>query len=302
MGERAPAASVWDSVQVVGLSPVLRLLRYVPGPQSERILAGTGIVQGLLDARRGPVALEWASHHASRRREQWAIAIALLANRGRFLARGLLVSFPDATAFLQRCVVEGVEHLETARRAGGVILLCFHVGPPVAIQTLALHGYPVMRGGRDMRFAAPRPPRGWRVDSPKPDRSILSGDFAARVRGLYQLRQCLRSGQLVGLAADGLNGQVAFRVRIPGRSVAIRAGWFGLRRTTGTTTLPVLTHREGARNVVRICPPLPAPARSVGEDAGACREVLALLLADYVSRFPEQCLSFAFWADPLPRA
>jgi lauroyl/myristoyl acyltransferase len=297
VGERAVAASPWDTVQVVGLPPLLRLLRYLPGPQSEGVLAGTGMVQGLVDARRGPVALEWASHYATRRREQWAIALALLANRGRFLARGLRISFPDAAAFLQQCVVDGAEHLESARRAGGVILLGFHVGPPVAIQLLALHGYPVMRGGWGMRFAAPRPPRGWR-DTPGPDRPILWGDFATRVRGLYRLRQCLREGQLVGITADGTDGQVAFRVLMPGRSVAIRAGWFGLRRATGAATLPVLTHREGVRSVVRICPPLPAPVRSAGEDAATCREVLAPLLADYARRFPEQCVSFAFSADP----
>ena len=280
----------------MGLPPLFRILKWLPAPQRERILAAAGIAQGLLDARRLPPALDWASRYSGDSRDTWGIALALLANRGRFLAQGTLLSFPDPAAFLRRSVLKGVEHLDAVSREGGTVLLGFHVGPAVSAPALGLHGYHVTFAGEGTRFTW-QPPAPWiGSDIAMPDTTLRWSHIATRVSGLYRLRQLLLAGELIGISADGVDGRVAFRVSLPGRSIAIRAGWFTLRRDTGAVTLPVLTHWEPAKVVVTIHPPLPRPVRDVAKDADACQEPLSRILIDYARRFPEQCLSFAFWA------
>jgi lauroyl/myristoyl acyltransferase len=86
----------------------------------------------------------------------------------------------------------------------------------------------------------------------------------------------------------------AFSVPLPGRPIVIQKGWFALRRLTGATVLPVLSHLEGPAQVVTIHPALPAPIDDPAVDLETCRRALGDLLADFTARHPEQCPLFAF--------
>lgn len=84
------------------------------------------------------------------------------------------------------------------------------------------------------------------------------------------MRDLLRSGALVYLRADGPFGREAFRFDLPGESMIVRAGWLALRQLTRAPTFPVLTHRDGKRQVIVIHPALPPPAgRSALDSEGA---------------------------------
>lgn len=292
---------IWPRVRAVALPPLLRLFQRLPAPLSEEILALLGIVRGFLDPRQLRQALNWASSHSTRETGKWALALSLLAHRGRFLAEATLLSFPDPATLLRRCVFEGVEHLEAASRGGGAILLGFHMGSAITYRALRLRGYRIHSVGQGIRVAWPRPPAVWTQD-PGFNRGsvILWTDRASRVSGLYRLRGLLTSGEIVGMYADGRDGREAFRISLPGRAAVIRAGWFALRRQTGAVTLPVLTHRERRKVVVTIHPPLPPPTSDPDHDITVCRDVLTRILAEYVRRFPEQCLSLVFWGGSNP--
>lgn len=62
------------------------------------------------------------------------------------------------------------------------------------------------------------------------------------------------------LSADGPFGREAFRFDLPGESMIVRAGWLALRQLPRAPTFPVLTHRDGKRQVIVIHPALPPPA------------------------------------------
>jgi lauroyl/myristoyl acyltransferase len=114
------------------------------------------------------------------------------------------------------------------------------------------------------------------------------------LRRLYRARRILLDGGNVFISADGAHGQIAFTVPLAGGPVAIREGWRVLRRATGATVLPVLSHMEGRRQITTVHPPLPPLAADPLLDLDACRDALGHLLGDYVRRFPDQCYSLAF--------
>ena len=76
----------------------------------------------------------------------------------------------------------------------------------------------------------------------------------------------------------------------PGGPMIVRAGWLALRQLTHAPTFPVLSHREGARQVIVIHPALPPPASRPRAGRGP---VPARARSRWSSRscggFPEQC-------------
>jgi hypothetical protein len=122
----------------------------------------------------------------------------------------------------------------------------------------------------------------------------LPADPAGQLRALYRMRSLLAQNELLYLTADGPHGQEAFRLDIPGRALIVRKGWLALRRHVRVPTLPVLSHMEHRRRVIVVGPPLPPVQDDAAADAGACRDVLAQLVTDYVRRFPSQCRYLAF--------
>lgn len=266
------------------LRALLPLLRRLPRPAIEWSFAAAAIVDGVLRNGRFGRAVQWADAQGRRGLARQRLALAVLANHGRYVAEEALTT--DRGGDGRRIVLEGAEHLARLEGAGA-LLLGFHLGPPNAWFALRALGYPVRIAGR---FAAAPNASRWQEALSAGDAIPLSnGAPAARVESLYQLRGLLRDGALVYMTADGPFGREADRLALPGGAMIIRGGWLALRRATGVATLPMLTYRAGGRQTIAVHAPLPAPVDDDACDLAACRDALSPLLADYVERFPTQC-------------
>lgn len=269
---------------------VLAALRHAPAPLTTGVLAGLALADGIVRRGRFARAHAWAGAQGYRGWGRTRLALALLANHGRYVAQEAMVGLDSEDAVRQESVVRGVEHLAGAG-AGGALLLGMHVGPPRAWLMLRAHGVPVSfairaTAGRGSRWDA------WRREGvvvPLP-----YGAPETRVQGLYTLRRLLADGRYVFLAADGPFGGELFRLDLPGFTPVVRTGWFTLRRQLRLRTIPVLAHEEGTRRVVTIHPPLPLLADDEEADKAACRAVLTTVIGDYVRRYPSQCRYLAF--------
>ena len=247
------------------LRALVRVLRPLPRALSAEILAAGAVVDGLVRPGRFRRARTWAAAQPGARRSPWRLALALLANHGRFCAEEALLGVTTLEAAARDVVVEGTEHLRATD--AGAILLGFHLGPPRLWVHLRTLGYPVrIGGGLITSIWDPR----WKdmIDAGEVI-YLPAGEAHSRLRGLYQIRDLLRSGALVYLTAEGPFGREAFRLDLPGAPMIVRAGWLTLRRLTGAPTLPVLTHRDGKRQVIVIHPALPPPAGDLARDAAA---------------------------------
>jgi lauroyl/myristoyl acyltransferase len=263
---------------------LLSLLRPLPRPLAEPVLVTLAVLDGLCRRARLRRALTWAADRGARGSNRWRIALALLANHGRFVAREALVGVGDASDLTRDVLVVGREHLPAS---GGALLLGFHLGPPKTWLALRALGFPVRFAGR--LEAAVRDPR-WRACLESGDLVRLpEGDPRTRLAGLLRIRQLLQHGALVYVTADGPFGSEAFRIDLAGGPLVVRSGWLALRRSTGVPTLPVLTYCDGRRRVIVIHPPLPVPADDALADRAACRMALTPLVEAYVDRHPTQC-------------
>jgi hypothetical protein len=273
------------------LRHIIRLLRPLPRTVGEVILAGAAVVDGLVRHGRFRRAYAWAAavqHETGR--PPWRLALALLANHGRFCAEEALLGVSTTDTPAPDVVVEGAHHLPGA--GTGAILLGFHLGPPRAWFHLRSLGYPVRLGGA--LVTAMWDPR-WRgvIDTGEVIH-LPDGSPRDQVPGLYRIRDLLRDGALVFLPAEGPYGREAFRLDLPGGQLIARAGWLALRRLTRAPTFPVLLHRDGKRRVIVIHPALPPPRGGLAADVAQCREMLIPLLESYVRCFPAQCRYLAF--------
>jgi hypothetical protein len=299
----ADAPPLPDGV-VVGMfhsSPRLRrivpLLRWSPRALGEAVLAVLAVADGF---RRGRFrqARVWAAAQPAVAGPPWRLALGLLLNHGRFCAEEALLGVRTMRAPAADVVVEGAKHLPP--RGTGAILLGFHLGPPRIWYHFRMLGYPVRLGGALVTSIQDRRWQGL-IDSGEVV-YIPSGAAAGRLPALLQIRELLRSGDLVFLAADGPYGREAFRVELPGGPLIARNGWLALRRLTRAPTLPVFIHRDGRRRVIVLHPPLPPPVPDVAADAAACRAALVPLIRTYTARFPAQCRYLAFppWSTASP--
>ncbi len=288
----------WNRVKRRALPAAIRVLRRVPYPLAEAILVGASLGQAVANPARLRRARAWAAAGGAGRRRAWAIAIGLLVHRGRSLAASPLAAILDPDGLRRRLRFDGLPHLEDARRQGGVLLLGFHVGLPRLERSLLLLGHRVTILGEDDGVAWPAPPAAWRaLGAPAPMHVWRRDAAQSRADALYRLREAARASEIVMLMGDSGQGRVVFEIPLPGRAVAVRAGWFALRRLTRLPTLPILGHREGGRWVVTVHPALPAPHADERHDAEICRDVLRQILEDFVSRFPDQCLHLAMRED-----
>ncbi|MGE3354934.1 MAG: hypothetical protein AB7O84_24615 [Planctomycetota bacterium] len=266
------------------LRPVISLLRRLPAPISAEALAAVAIVDG---AARGRFtrARRWAAAQGATGFAGVRLALALLANHGRFVAEEALVGVESSADLAHGVVLQGEERLSGL--TGGALLLGFHLGPPKTWLRLRALGYPVRFAGRLQSVAG----------DPRWDAAIASGavirlpegDAGARLQGLMRMRQFLVGGSLIYVTADGPFGREAFSIDLPGGPLVVRQGWLALRRAAGVPTLPVLTWRTGATRVIAVQPPLPDVDPDPARDAERCRAALAPLVSGYVRQHPEQC-------------
>jgi lauroyl/myristoyl acyltransferase len=266
------------------VSALERVLRPLPGPVSEAVLATAAIADGLVHATRFRRARAWAAAQPGVGQPPWRLVLALLANHGRFCAEEAFLGVSRLEDVRRRVVLEGREHLSAA---GGAILLGFHLGSPQAWFRLRALGYPVRFAGRLERKAGD--PRWAEALQAREVIRLPEGSPQERMRGLYHIRDLLRDGAMVFLTADGPFGREAFRIDLPGGPLVVRRGWLALRSLTRVPTLPVLAHRDGRHHIIVVHPALPPPAVDLARDAAQCRAALTPLIESYVRRFPAQC-------------
>jgi lauroyl/myristoyl acyltransferase len=292
LGERVVVGMFHTSPRLRHVIPLLRPLSRRLG---EELLAGAAIVDGLFRGRFRE-AHAWAAAQPGPIGPPWRIALALLANHGRFCAEEAMLGASTTARPAPDVVVEGAENLPAPGH--GAILLGFHLGPPRVWFHLRTLGYAVRLGGA---LVTSMGDSRWNAVIDAGDIVYLPGGPApSRLAGLYQLRELLRDGALVSMAAEGPFGREAFRLELPGGPLIVRAGWLALRRLTQAPTFPMLAHRDGRRRVIVVSPPLPPPVADLGEDKAQCRAALVPLLEAYVRRYPAQCRYLAF--PPWPTA
>jgi lauroyl/myristoyl acyltransferase len=267
---------------------ILIALRPLPWPWAERLLEASFRVRALVEIRDLRRALAWAGAQPGVT-NRWRLAVALSAYEGRFVARNSLLGIRTPEILRRFTTVRGAEHLAGAVR--GVILLGFQAGPRLSWLALRAAGHRLTwLGGRPSPLWSPHIRK--RYLDGQGD-LILSTGAVESMRLLRRAQRILRDGGAVFMNADGA-GTGAFSVPLPGRPIVIQEGWLALRRLTGATVLPVLSHLEGPTQVVAIHPPLPAPTDDPAVDLENCRRALGDLLIDYTARHPEQCALFAF--------
>ena len=232
---------------------ILIALRPLPWPRAERLLEASFGIRALVALRDLRLGLAWAGAQPGVT-SRWRLAAALSAYEGRFVARHALLGIRTPEALRRLTVVCGAEHLAGAGR--GVILLGFLAGPRLSWLALRAAGHRLTwLGGRPSPLWSPHI-RTRYLDGQGD--LILSTGAVESMRLLRRAQQILRDGESVFMNADGA-GTGAFSVPLPGRQIVIQEGWLALRRLTGATVLPVLSHLEGPTQVVTIHPPLPSP-------------------------------------------
>lgn len=268
------------------LAPWASALRALPYPVTSGLLATAAVAEGIISNGRFRRALSWARDRGFTRGAQWRLAVALLANHGRFVAEEAMLGAESTDDLARNVTLLGAERLATLR-GRGALLVGFHLGPPKTWMVLRAMGYPVRFAGR--LEAATRDRRWDRALAAGEAFRLPDGDARARTATLFRMRNALRSGALVYLTADGPFGAEAFRIDLAGGSIVVRSGWLAARRAAGVPTFPVLTWREGGRRAIEVHPPLPEVDPDPSSDARACHAALAPLIGDYVRRFPDQC-------------
>lgn len=123
------------------LRPLMALLRRIPVVPARWMLSGLAIGDGICRRRRFQLACEWAEAQGRSGADRWRLALAILANHGRFVADEAMLGVTELSELRRGTVVEGAEHLRAA--AQGAILLGFHLGPPRTPYILQAFGYPV---------------------------------------------------------------------------------------------------------------------------------------------------------------
>ncbi|HZS34330.1 MAG TPA: hypothetical protein VFC42_13235 [Methylomirabilota bacterium] len=281
-----------------GVPLFVQALRRLPFFLSERLLIGLAGVRALLAPARLRRVYRWAAAGGAGSRSPWAVAVGVHAHWARAWAVCPSLALLSPERLRRRLDVEGLAHLEQARAAGGVVLLGFHLGMPSLNLVLPLLGYELTALGQQDPIAWPDPPEAWK---PFHERSRMllwrPGLPATRAAALLGLHKAVARGEIVAIMGDAGEGRALFDVRLPGRPLAVRAGWFALRRLTGAPILPILGHRDGARWRLTIHPPLPPPDPDEPRDREACRAALTALLQRFVARYPEQCSYLAMHAD-----
>lgn len=267
------------------LRGVMPILRVCPPTLGRRVVATLAVVDGVVRRGRYAEASAWAAAQGFGAWKRQRVALALLANHGRFVAEEALLGVETTKELARDVTVLGGERLTAY--PGGALLLGFHLGPPKTWLRLRALGYPVCFAGRlATTLADPR----WQaaVEAGVVIR-LPEGEPASRVQSLLRMRRRLEEGALVYVTGDGPFGREAIRIDLPGSPLALRAGWLALRRATGVPTLPVLTWQETGRRIIAVHPPLPPPEADPSRDAAACLAVLAPLVREYVRRHPTQC-------------
>jgi hypothetical protein len=293
MRRREPPASLYERLQVAALPTFLRVARRLPRRCGVGLVVAAAIGQAMLDPLRLSRAIRWVSAHRVGVRQRASSLVLLLVNRGRFLAWATGIGEADPGTLQETVTIEGRALLDEAAAGSGVLVVTLHLGPGSTARALRECGYAVVVGGEGFRFVAPDPPVAW--DTLPPVVRVPWRDTDSRATGLYELARYLRRGSVVVLPADAPDkGRVEFSLRLSGRQLDVRSGWFTLRRLTKAPTLLVLHAWSARGRVVTVHPPLPPPMANVESDRVACHAYLFDAVQRFVVAHPEQCVSLAW--------
>ncbi len=289
----AKTGSVPPRIQAVAIPLVIRALKACPLPLLETIFGGISLARALTEPRRVARALARANSQGRVGIRRWSLVLRLLVNRGRFLALAAAPAVVEPEALRGRLYVEGATGFESGPQGTGRIVLTFHLGPGLTGVAMALQGLTTTGSGEGWSFENwPLPKPSWRGIPHVASVLWRADDTASRAVAMHQLYRLLADGHTVRLPADGGVGGELFAMPLPGGGrLVIRAGWWVLRRRTAVPVFPVLCHQEGRRIVVVVHPPLPPVGADAAEDLAVCRAALSALIADYVQRFPAQCVT-----------
>ena len=262
------------------------MLDLLPPLWGEELCAALFVAMAVVRPGRLRRALAWAAHYPRAGRSALRLAVEVCAYQGRFRAKHALLGMSTPADLLPRVRLVGQEHL---RRAGGALLLGFHVGPPTVSEGICLAGHPV-RTVQGIRHSRAWSSRAWAPMRAMAENFPLSDASPALGAVLYRARWRLLNGDTIYLTADGGRGRPAFSVLVPGAPpLVIQSGWLVLRRDCAVPVLPVVAHMEDGIQVITIHPPLPNVHPDHQLDIAACRDVISLLLANFARQFPEQC-------------
>jgi lauroyl/myristoyl acyltransferase len=270
------------------IQPLLPLLRKIPAGAAGRLMGAAAVAQGVVRDRRLARAVRWARAQGFSGPARYRVALATLANHGRYVAQEAMLGIASAGELQAASTIIGGEHLVSA---GGGLLVGMHIGPPRSWLYLRAHGHRVRVVIRETAG------QGAAWDRLRDDEVVVPlslTDPARRVQSLYRIRRLLADGALVFLTADGPLGATQFTLEVPGAAPAIRVGWFSLRRTLKVPAFPLFIHEEGERRIVTVHPALPPPDPDAARDAEICRSRLTTLVGDYVRQYPTQCRYLAF--------
>jgi hypothetical protein len=268
---------------------VVRLLTRLPWPWNQEILASLSLVEGCVRPFVAARAWRWASGLSAGRRLPGLVR--MLGNHGRFAAKEGLLAAGGRAALLARVRFEGLEHLDRACAAGGVLLFGFHLGPPVGPLALRARGYRPRvwtgTGVDPLRLSA------WSTCLEPGEDPFVRQPAGGAVASLSHVVKLLRERELVFVAVDG-KGKSAFEIVTQARTVPVRTGCLALRRHARPASLPLTTRLERGRVVVTVHAALPAVDPDPERDLALCREALTPLVSDYAMRYPDQCRPMSF--------
>lgn len=255
---QSDSPGLFDRLTAGLVSALLTLLRLLP----ERTALGIGAAFGSGYARlRGPrtgdalvnLRIAFPNWSEEQRRE---VMVRSLANLGRGLAELARAGLQSPERLRERVAVEGLEHLEAARKAtdsGGVVILTAHFG-----------AWEILAGAmvaRDIPVALVHRPR----DNPLLDRLLgrLRGASGAELLPRGNAARAaltgLKKGRVLAMTYDQ-NSHRREGVFVPffGRLACTRDGPPRIAMRTGAPVLPVFLFRQpdGIHHIARIGPPI----------------------------------------------
>jgi KDO2-lipid IV(A) lauroyltransferase len=263
----APAGSRSDRLVGSAARLLLGFVRRLPAAFAVAIGGFAGRWYARLHGPRTPVGrinlrLAFPDWSEGRRRR---VLERSLANLGRSFVEFAQLPALDVAAFLDRVEVQGIEHLEAARRAsptGGVVVLTGHFGSwELLVAAMRARGLPV---------AVVHRPR----DNPALDRvvaqvrSASGAELYGRGTAARAALRAIREGKCLAMVLDQ-NCRREEGVFVPffGRLACTRDGPARIALRTGAPVVPVFLYRRGGgpKHVARILPSIDlvaAPANS----------------------------------------
>lgn len=263
------------------------LFRWLPIGLAIRLGAGVGLLGYALVGRYRRVAI--ASLH--RAFPEWSLAQVkatarrVFRNFGVALAEFLKAPSMTQTQIEQRLQVVGLEHLDSAFRAGkGVLLITGHFGNwELMARYLCMRGYPISVIARD-------------TDDPATTELVTlirerSGyKVIPRGQAVRPVLKALRNNEAVGILPDQNAGDVF--IEFFGQKAGSVAGPAVFHLRTGAPIVPLFNVRlPGDFHRVEILPPMVfEPTGDMQADSQRIMQAIHDVLESYVRRYPDQWL------------